>query len=393
MHDCPVLRAANTDTRRATNEPIQRSITTLSSLSLLGARHSKSWYRRFHISPSCDCYIRPPAVVKLQLDRSGEHVWNRERGEHAEAPAMNPLDLANLGPLMEITRGSPEVRIGLIDGPVAFNHPGLSAGRMRELSRDVGAACTRAESAACLHGTFVAGILSAERGASAPAICPDCTLLVRPIFGEFARDDASVPSATADELAVAVQECIDARVHVVNLSLALASSSTRGEQVLRQALDWAAQQGVVVVAAAGNQRTVGSSPITRHSWVIPVAACDSRGAPLGYSNLGRSIGRNGLSAPGQDITSLGADGRSLTFSGTSVAAPFVTGAIALMWSACPGTSGARVKIALALAHKSRTRSVTPPLLNAWRAYVELARMTLRPPRDHALPPATSAWQG
>ena len=49
-----------------------------------------------------------------------------------------------------------------------------------------------------------------------------------------------------------------------------------------------------MVAAAGNQGTLGSSAITRHPWVIPVVACDLRGRPMNESNLGSSIGRRGL---------------------------------------------------------------------------------------------------
>ena len=60
-----------------------------------------------------------------------------------------------------------------------------------------------------------------------------------------------------------------------------------------------------MVAAAGNQGTVGSSVITRHPWVIPVIACDLQGRPTTESNLGSSIGRRGLAAPGENIASLG----------------------------------------------------------------------------------------
>ena len=44
------------------------------------------------------------------------------------------------------------------------------------------AACKNANSIACRHGTFVAGILCAKRGLSAPAICPDCEIILNPIF-------------------------------------------------------------------------------------------------------------------------------------------------------------------------------------------------------------------
>ena len=259
---------------------------------------------------------------------------------------MNPLDLVKLTALMERTSGSPEVKIGLIDGPVATQHPDLAGEHLREIPGSQQHACAQADSTACLHGTFVAGILSAKRNSPAPAICPDCTLLVRPIFAEVTSGREHMPSATPKELAAAIIECIDAGARVINLSLALAQPSTRGEQSLEEALNQAVRRGVIVVAAAGNQGTIGSSAITRHPWVIPVVACDIRGRPMNESNLGGSIGRRGLRAPGDGITSLGAEGQSLTLGGTSVAVPFVTGATALLWSAFPSATAAHIKLAV-----------------------------------------------
>src|SRR5207248_4828014 len=133
-------------------------------------------------------------------------------------------------------------------------------------------------------------------------------------------------SATPQELAAAIVDCVEAGARVVNLSLALAQHSTRNEQTLEEALDYATQRGVIIVAAAGNQGTVGSSAITRHPWVIPVVGCDLQGKPTAESNLAGSIGRHGLCAPGEQITSLGTNGTPQTLGGTSAAAPFVTGA-------------------------------------------------------------------
>ena len=281
---------------------------------------------------------------------------------------MSSLDLVGLTALMNRTSGSPEVKIGLIDGPVAINHPDLAGEHIREIPGNSGATCTQANSTACLHGTFVAGILSAKRNSPAPAICPNCTLLIRPIFAESTLGREHMPSATPKELAAAVIECIDAGVRVINLSLALAQPSTKGEQSLEEALNQAVRQSVIVVAAAGNQGTLGSSAITRHPWVIPVVACDLRGRPLNESNLGSSIGRRGLTAPGDAITSLSPAGQPLTLGGTSVAVPFVTGTIALLWSEFPAATAAQIKLAISQASAPRRASVVPPLLDAAAAY-------------------------
>jgi subtilisin family serine protease len=81
-------------------------------------------------------------------------------------------------------------------------------------------------------------------------------------------------------------DCIDAGANVMNLSVALAQPSSRDEHDLGEALDYAAKRGVIIVAASGNQGTIGSSSITRHPWVIPIVACDLQGIPIGISNLG-----------------------------------------------------------------------------------------------------------
>ena len=281
---------------------------------------------------------------------------------------MNPLDVVRLTALMDVTSGRPEIVIGLLDGPVATGHPDLAGERLRGHPGPAAGACARADSAACVHGTFVAGILCARRGSAAPAICPGCTLLVRPIFAEATPSGGPLPSAAPEELAVAIVECVQAGARVINVSSAFAQPSVKGDRELEAALDHAAGRGAIVVAAAGNQGVLGGSAITRHPSAIPVAACDRRGRPIAQSNLGHSIGRRGLSAPGDAVTSLGTGGRPLTSGGTSVAAPFVTGAIALLWSAFPSATVTEVRWAVTRGHARRRTTVVPPVLDAWAAY-------------------------
>ena len=286
---------------------------------------------------------------------------------------MPALRTVNLHALMERTSGRSEIVIGLIDGPVILDHADLSMKNIRALPGREDAGCTRADSLACQHGTFIAGVLAARRGSVAPAICPDCTLLVRPLFAESSAEGARMPVATPEELADALRECIDAGARVLNLSVGLARISSQGEQALDEALDLAARRQVLIVVAAGNQSAVGGSVLTRHRWVIPVAACDHQGMPTPESNLGSSIGRRGLCAPGAAVTSLGSTGQAVTTGGTSVAVPFVTGTIALLWSEFPNASAVDLKLAVTRTGATRRTSVVPPLLDAEIAYETLRR--------------------
>ncbi len=289
---------------------------------------------------------------------------------------MTPLELVQLPALMAVTSGSEDITIALLDGPVVFDHPDLLSERIQDIPGGVDGRCNQASSIACQHGMFVAAILSAHRGSAAPAICPGCNLLVRPIFSENMAKDELLPQASAQQLASAISECIAAGARVLNLSAAMGLSSTKDDRELCDALDYAARRGVLMAAAAGNQGALGSSVITRHPWVIPVVGYDLSGRPMVQSNLGSSIGRRGLGAPGEEVTSLGPQGQLHTRAGTSFATAFVTGTIALLWSIFPAANAIEVKHAINTRLQRRT-SIVPPLLNAWAAYQTLSKTQRR----------------
>ena len=60
--------------------------------------------------------------------------------------------------------GTAQLKVALIDGPVAIDHPDLSGQNIQQVTGEHAAVCSTASSIACIHGTFVAGILSAKRG-------------------------------------------------------------------------------------------------------------------------------------------------------------------------------------------------------------------------------------
>lgn len=277
---------------------------------------------------------------------------------------MQSLGMVRLNQLMQHTSGSQAIVIGLIDGPVQTGHPDLEDTSIHTLAGASG--CLRPNSVACLHGTFVAGILHARRGSAAPALCPGCRLLVRPIFAE--GDGAGFPSCEPEDLALAMVDCIRAGARLLNLSVGLMHASPSAVRVLEAALDLAARQNVLVLAAAGNQGMVGASALARHPAVLPVAASTANGAIASLSNLGHSVGRRGLAAPGDSIESLAPDGGTRRFGGTSAATPFVTGTAALLWSLYPHASVARIRHSLLHATRAARSSIAPPLLDAQAAW-------------------------
>ncbi|WP_412566283.1 S8 family serine peptidase [Streptomyces nojiriensis] len=264
---------------------------------------------------------------------------------------------------MKRTVGHSDVTVGVLDGPVAIGHPDLAEARMSILGSG-GARSSITGSQSCRHGTFVAGVLFARRGGAAPGICPGCSSILVPIFGEHAE-------ATPDRLASAISAVVRAGARLVNLSAGPQSLSSNTEHKLELALDFAARHGVAVVAAAGNQGMLGSSAITRHPAVIPVVATDASGRPLTWTNLGATAGQRGLAAPGAGITSLSPDGGTVTWSGTSVATALVSGALALLWSVFPSVNAAQLR--QAVTWPAQRGTLVPRLLDVRTAYASLAR--------------------
>jgi subtilisin family serine protease len=310
-------------------------------------------------------------------DVTGDVVAVRETPPQVAAGAMDekvsvttehgctdPLELVRLRDVMALTLGRSDLIIGLVDGPVVLDHPELATENIRTIA-GAPATCHDSRSAACRHGTFIAGILAAQRGANAPAIAPGCTLLVRPVFFEAGRA-AELPTASPAELAEAIIDCVDAGARILNLSVALTGQVFGAKRELDEALEYTQRSSVLVVAAAGNQGSVGSSTITGHRWTIPAVAYDQTGRPLASTNMGRAIGFGGVGAPGEGVLSLSPSGSAIS-SGTSIAAPFVAGAAALLWSLFPARSAAEVKHAL-LSSTGRPRTIIPPLMDAWKAY-------------------------
>jgi subtilisin family serine protease len=271
---------------------------------------------------------------------------------------------------MNISSGHPDITIGIVDGPVDFTHPAFQESRIRAVKDSQLVACKKASDIACAHGTSVTGILSAKRGLSAPAICPDCEIILNPIFRKKDttnkinnNDIIFLPSTTSEELSSAIIETIDAGAKIINLSLGLSASFLTVYDKLQQAYDYALQKDVIVVVAAGNQGNIGNISLIKHQWLIPVAACDESGRLDPMSNFGPSIANRGVMAPGINIRSTHPGGKYTHVTGTSFAAPFVTGAIALLWSLFPKANATAIIYSVTKGILSGRRSIIPPLLD------------------------------
>lgn len=242
--------------------------------------------------------------------------------------------------------------IGLVDGPVDAAHPAFAAVRVEAVDGDA-AACANPQSPACRHGTFVAGQLA--------GLGPRTTLVTHSLFCEAERLDAC-PMVAPQHLAAAVEGLLDRGARIINLSVGLQGGPAGSMSALRHAYARARELGVLVVAAAGNDARDDANPLFRDAWVIPVAAHDDSGAILPTSNRGGMVARHGLVAPGHERTGPAPGGGEARMSGTSVAAPLVTAAAALLWSLHPQATAAQLREALLRPGVDR-RSPVPPRLD------------------------------
>lgn len=281
---------------------------------------------------------------------------------HLNPASGSPAGLIGLSALMRRTAGATNVRVGLIDGPVSPRCGAIDPQQVRYAGAGAPTSCRADTCPACRHGTSVASVMFASRSSAHPGICPQCTLFSRPIFGAACGQQSDRPSATTEELGAAILDCLRAGANVINISAAMRPSE-RQAGALRDAIDAAAMRGVIVVTAAGNDGQLGGTALTRHPWVVPVVPCDGKGRALGYTNCGASIGRQGLMAPGLAIPSYGVDGTPVLSSGSSIAAPFVSGAVALLMSVVGRSRSVDIRAAMRSSGLPPGRSVIPPLLD------------------------------
>lgn len=199
------------------------------------------------------------------------------------------------------------------------------------------------------HGTHVAGVIGARGGnrIGGSGVARRVKLMALRVLDDDNR------GGTAD-VAAAIFYAVANGARVINLSL----NSDDSDPQVESALAFAAAADVLVVTSAGNQgRNLDREPsypaCSRLPNVVTVGATTYRGKVASFSNRGRCVD---LTAPGVGILSTAMGGGYEERTGTSTAAPQVTGAAVLVLAAHPSLSMPRLVAAVTARRGSRTRA-------------------------------------
>ncbi|MFD1032304.1 S8 family peptidase [Metaplanococcus flavidus] len=254
------------------------------------------------------------------------------------------------------TSGGAGVNIAVLDTGVNSNHPDLRNNLEQCKDFTVGStftnnSCTDRQG----HGTHVAGTALADGGTGngVYGVAPDADLWAYKVLG----DDGS---GYADDIAAAIRHAADQASAlntkvVINMSLGSSGESS----LITNAVNYAYNKGVLVIAAAGNsgwrQGTIGypgalvnavavaALENTIQNGTYRVADFSSRGYNRTDGDYVIQKGDVEVSAPGAAVYSTWYDGGYATISGTSMASPHTAGLAAKIWAQYPSASNVDVR--------------------------------------------------
>lgn len=186
------------------------------------------------------------------------------------------------------------------------------------------------------HGTNIAGVIAAdggEDGLGIYGVAPEAKLFIYKVCDNNG-------SCYADDIAAAIRLAAAEGANVINMSF----GGDINSGLVNDAINFAVSKKVLLVAAAGNDGPFNTSvdyPATLDS-VIAVGALNKTLDVVEWSSRGTNLsskpsviekGDIEFAAPGENIESTSKDGDYTVFSGTSIAAPFVSGLAAKFWQA------------------------------------------------------------
>lgn len=191
----------------------------------------------------------------------------------------------------------------------------------------------------CNHGTHVAGIASARtnNAIGVAGVGYEANIVNVKVLGDNGSGSFSwIINGILWAAGCDTNPCGPRRAEIINMSLGATASC---DPLVQSAIDNAWNQGLVIVAAAGNNGASTAITPANCNNVIGVAASDSNDNKASFSNYGPDVD---VAAPGVDILSTDYVGGYASFNGTSMASPHVAGQAALIWATSNNTGNTSI---------------------------------------------------
>lgn len=238
-------------------------------------------------------------------------------------------------PVIQKLYGTDAARVAVIDSGIS-SHEDFCGNVLKSLGRDYVESLPYGEDRFG-HGTFVTGVLAAcgNNGKGMTGVIGNAPVDIIPLK---VLDQAG--NGDDFDISQAIYDAINQEVDIINMSLA-----GKGETImLRKAVMEAISRGILVVAAAGNDQTDTSSLYpASYPGVLTVTGTTAEHVPIPVANYGWEVD---LSAPGANIISTFKENSYKTMRGTSLAAPYVSGAAALLKTENPELDAISLRHAL-----------------------------------------------
>lgn len=282
-------------------------------------------------------YAEPDRYVKLAEADEGEPVLlgsennggpltmdtsdaNQKKEYISWGPASIEIDRFN-NELLEKTDTLNDVRVAVIDSGVDYNHEFLK-GRVIPTNINTSGSGTRNSSMDDYgHGTQVAGVI-------ADATLDNVKIVPYKVLNRSGQ-------GTLISVAAGINCAVNDDVDIINISLGFYESS----DVLKEAVENALANDIIVIAAAGNDATNEPYYPSSYDGVLRIAASNRNNVIANFSNYGPDID---FAAPGVRIVTTNIGGGFVTIDGTSFAAPLVSGLCASFYSFESGASSEEI---------------------------------------------------
>ncbi len=234
---------------------------------------------------------------------------------------------------------------GRVVGEACFSSTGDCPNGLTE-QQGTGAAAPCDYAAECDHGTHVAGIAAGYDSPTFAGVAPDADIVAVQVFSDASGSAGSYPSDQLKGLEYIYSVRDTYKVASVNMSIGGSStfSSACDYDSRKLAIDNLLGAGVATVISAGNEYAAdGVGAPGCISTAVTVASSTKSDIRSDFSNVGEMVD---VIAPGSSITSSVPGGGYASFSGTSMAAPHVAGAWALLREAYPNASVSNILAAI-----------------------------------------------